>query len=278
MTAEGGAGDTAAGGRFAGRVALVTGAGRGIGAVIAQVLAAEGASVTVTDVRGAADTAHAITDAGGRAAAVDLDLTDRKARDGLVDAVLGRWGRLDVLVNNAAAHGSRVPLAELDYAAWDAVLEANLAATAFLSTQAAAAMTGGGSIVNVASIQQRLPLPHYGAYIASKGGITALSNALAVELAPDVRVNLVAPGVIDTESFRTTPGADALSDGAGSDGAGTGAQAQPATLLGRAGTAHEIARAVAFLASDESSFTTGATLTVDGGRTLSRKPDPLAGG
>lgn len=178
------------------------------------------------------------------------------------------WGRLDILVNNAAAHGTRTGVAELDYADWDAVIEANLAATTFLSRQAAAAMTGGGAIVNIASIQQRLPLPNYGAYIASKGGISAVSNALAVELAPSVRVNVVAPGVIATEAFGTTPGAAALSDD----------RARPATLLGRTGRAEEVAAAVCFLAGPDASFITGATLTVDGGRTLSRRPDPLAGG
>jgi NAD(P)-dependent dehydrogenase (short-subunit alcohol dehydrogenase family) len=257
---------SAAQGKLDGLVALVTGGGGGIGAAIAHRLADEGARITVADIAGAPATAAAIGD--DRAAPDEVDLTDRARRDGLVERTVRYWGRLDILVNNAAAHGTRTGVADLGYEDWDAVIETNLATTTFLSRQAAQAMRDGGAIVNIASIQQRLPLPSYAAYIASKGGVSAVSNALAVELAPEVRVNVVAPGVIATESFGSTPGASALA----------GNQARPATLLGRTGRAGEVAAAVCFLAGPDASFITGATLTVDGGRTLSRQPDPLATG
>ncbi|MGH2948607.1 MAG: SDR family NAD(P)-dependent oxidoreductase, partial [Solirubrobacteraceae bacterium] len=162
------------------RVALVTGAGGGIGRAIVERLDADGLTVVGTDVEA-------------------VDLADRDARAALVPDVLDRHGRIDVLVNNAAFHGARTPLLELAPEDWDRVLEVNLTATAFLSVAAARHMAEGGAIVNIAAIQEVLPVATYGPYAASKGGISALTRALAVELSPrGVRVNAVAPGGMNT--------------------------------------------------------------------------------
>ena len=253
--------------RFAGRVAAVTGAASGIGRALALRLAAEGARVAVIDrdAEGAKRVAAEIGAGGGQARDEVVDLAVRSERDALLPRVIAAWGRVDLLVNNAATLGAQVSALELDADDWEAVLTTNLTAPAFLSRDAARDMAtrGAGCIINVASLHERLPVPSHVAYGTSKGGVTALTRTLAVDLAPHgIRVNAVLPAMV------ASPGLRAALDNT---------TAPTPTLLRRLGMPEEVASAICYLASDEAGYVTGAVWSVDGGRGISRLPDPLIG-
>src|SRR4051794_22811789 len=246
-------------GRVAGKAALVAGAGGGIGGAGAEGLAREGASVFCTDRDGAAAQAVAarIRAAGGRAAASSLDLCDRSAVDAAIEAVVREFGRLDIVLESAGiAHRSH--FLELDAETWDRILAVNLTGMFHLGQAAARQMVkqgGGGSIINVTSQLAEVARPDRAAYVASKGGTRSLTHAMAVDLAAhNIRVNAIAPGPTLTGLTRASYPDEAAK------------RATEALIpLGRIGMPEDLVGAVLFLASDESRWVTGSTVTVDGG-------------
>jgi 3-oxoacyl-[acyl-carrier protein] reductase len=244
-------------GTLEGRSALVTGGGRGIGRAIALALAGAGCRVAVNyyvEPERASETVAELTALGVDAFAVPGDVGVGSDVRRMMDDVAGRFGRLDLLVNNAGTQ-TWTPFLEVTEAEWDRVIRTNLTGS-FLCTQAAALHMkahGGGAIVNIGSGCNKVPFPGLVAYTASKGGIEMLTKVSAVELAPHhIRVNCVAPGAVEVERTRLE-----VKDYAGTWGG--------VTPLGRVGYPEDIANAVLFLASGNASFITGQTIWVDGG-------------
>ncbi len=252
-------------GRVAGKVALVTGAAMGLGAATARALAREGAQVMLSDREIAAGEAVAaeINASGGRAAFFAQDSSSEADWAAVVEATTTMFGRLDILVNNAGISGGSLPLLDHSLDDWRRVMAVNLDGV-FLGLRHCGpvmAAQGSGSIINLSSILGKVGLANAAAYCASKGGVLLLTKAAALEWAPlGIRVNSVHPGFIDTPMV-----ASAILNAENSNEMRT--LLIGAHPLGRFGMPREIADAVLFLASDESSFMTGAELVVDGGYT-----------
>jgi 3-oxoacyl-[acyl-carrier protein] reductase len=235
--------------------ALVTGASRGIGAAIARVLAEDGWPVGVnyrSDKEGAERVVKEIEDAGGKAVAVQADISDSDAADGLFKKLEDEYGPVLVLVNNAGVRADNLS-PQIDDEDWDKVLATNLSGAFRTTRRALRPMMKEryGRIVNIASIIGQRANPGQANYAASKAGLVAMTKTVAAEVARrKITVNAVAPGLVETDMTEDL-GDDLL-------------KAVPAR---RAGTAEEVAACVRFLASDEAAYVTGSTLTVDGGLT-----------
>jgi acetoin reductase-like protein len=256
--------------KLAGRVAMVTGAGRGIGRAIAQRLAGEGAAVLVAELDAAsgAETVRAIEARGGRAAFAATDVARPEASRAAVAAALDAFGRLDVLVNNAGIARSR-PLLDVTEAEWDGTFAVNTRGLFFCLQAAAREMVrrGGGCIINMASIAGRAGRALLADYAASKAAVISITQSAALALAPRrVRVNAVCPGVVDTPMWSQI-------DREWGEAVG----AQPGEILaarvagiplGRIETPEDVAGLVAFLASDDAAYITGQAINVCGGLQL----------
>jgi len=240
-----------------GKIALVTGASKGVGKGIALELARQGCAVAVnyrSDLAGAQSTAEEIRGFGRKAEVIGGDVGNSAEVEGMCRFVAERFGRIDILVNNAGIQTWK-PLLDLEEEEWDRVIATNLKGC-FLCTQRAARLmkaSGGGVIVNIGSGCNKMPFPNLVNYTASKGGIEMFTKVAAVELGPyGIRVNCVAPGAVEIERTQSEAG----------DYAGTWSKLTP---LRRIGTPLDIGRAVAALAGPAGEFVTGQTLWVDGG-------------
>jgi NAD(P)-dependent dehydrogenase (short-subunit alcohol dehydrogenase family) len=244
-----------------GKVAIVTGASSGLGRRFALTLARAGAKVAVAARRTdrLTDLAREIEGFDGRAVPIPLDVTDASSVSGVVAAAETELGPIGVLVNNAGTVVAK-PLLEHDEADWDRVIDTNLKGVWLMAQEVARHMVRlghGGSIINIASILGFATQPHLPSYCASKAAVIHLTRAMAAELAPQkIRVNAIAPGFFESEMTQ-----DYLASGAG--------KAMTARIpWGRTGAAAELDGVLLLLASDASSYMTGAVLTVDGGQTI----------
>lgn len=245
--------------QLSGKVVIVTGAGRGHGESMAVALAKEGATVIVADLNGdnARKVLAQIESEGGAGAAYPLDVTQLPAVEKLVHLVNERFGRIDVLINNACAAIRRTPFLDMDIAEWDQVIAVNLRG-AFICSQVVGRVMkeqGAGRMINISSFAAGLPAAGFAAYSASKAGLEALSKTVSGELGPyGVTAVYVRPGVVETEF--TKPGHQGE----------VGEKMRSVIASGRFGTSEELARIICFLASPLTEYINGGPINVDGGK------------
>ncbi len=249
--------------RLEGKVAFVTGASRGLGEAIAGRFAQEGARVVLAarDTAACEVQAQRIRAGGGEALAVACDVTDRASVASAIGAAVDRFGRIDVLVNNAGI-GGPTPLDDADDARWDAILATNLTGVFRVTRAAAPYLSRGGRVVNMSSVLGRFGVAGFSAYAASKHGVIGLTRSLALELAPrEITVNAICPGWVETEmgreGFRRFGGEE--------KGRAAAAEMAP---LGRVLEPDEVAGLAVYLASDEARSVTGQAIVIDGGQVM----------
>lgn len=246
-----------------GRVAIVTGAARGLGKALAEGLAKQGARVALGDLNaeGVRATAEGITAAGGEAVSTSVDVADADSAEALVGLAVERFGRVDVLVNNAAIDIIE-PIGQVSAEGWNRVVDVDMKGVLNMSQSAIRRMIaqgGGGSIISISSIAAIVGIPGLSSYSAAKGGVNLLTRVMAVELAQhNIRVNAIAPGYLEN-----------IMEGAKAEHANpaTEDRIRNRTPLGRRARLSELVGPVVFLASDAASYVTGAVLMVDGGYT-----------
>jgi 3-oxoacyl-[acyl-carrier protein] reductase len=244
--------------KLTGKVAVVTGASKGIGAAIAKALAAEGASVVVnyaSSQAGADAVVAAITQAGGKAIAVRGDVSKATDAQGIIDSAIETYGRLDVLVNNSGVYAFS-PLEEISEEHFHQHFNVNVLGLLLVTQAAAKHLSEGASIINIGSVVSRITPPGSAVYTGTKGAVDAITGVLARELGPrKIRVNTINPGMIETEGTKV----------AGFIGSDIETALVGQTPLGRVGQPEDIAKVAVFLASDDAGWLTGEQLLTGGG-------------
>ncbi|MCA9530828.1 MAG: glucose 1-dehydrogenase [Myxococcales bacterium] len=250
-------------GRLGGKVSLITGASRGIGAAIARAMAREGAQVVLASrkLEGLREVADQITEAGGTAEPIACHIGHDEARRALVAQAIERFGRIDVLVNNAATNPHFGPMLSVDWGAFRKTFEVNVEGYFGLTREVALhlrARKAPGSILSVSSVMGTMAAPLQGVYGMTKAAVISMTRTLAMELGSDgIRVNALAPGLIETKFAAALTSNEAIRE-----------RIVARTALGRVGVPEDVAGAAVFLCSDEASYVTGHVLTIDAGWTL----------
>lgn len=244
--------------KLSGKVAVVTGASKGIGASIAKTLGAEGASVVVnysSDKQGADKVVETITSAGGKAVAIQGNVGNAKDADAIVETAVSNFGKLDILVNNAGVY-EFAPVEDITEEHYSKQFNTNVLGLLLVTKAATKHLGEGGSIINIGSAVTRVTPPNSAVYTATKGAVDAITGVLSRELGPrKIRVNSINPGIVETEGTIAS----------GFIGSEFQDQTVAQTPLGRVGQPEDIANATVFLASDDSRWLTGEHVLASGG-------------